>query len=72
MLEDVNNVLNAGDVPNIYNMEDEDAILYYTTPLGEQNAVTCELEPFLLPLLHERCWCDNENSMATKVILTTE
>jgi dynein heavy chain len=27
MLEDVNNVLNAGDVPNIYNMEDEDAII---------------------------------------------
>ena len=27
MLEDVNNVLNAGDVPNLYEPEDEDAII---------------------------------------------
>jgi dynein heavy chain len=27
MLEDVNNVLNAGDVPNLYDPEDEDAII---------------------------------------------
>ncbi len=26
MLEDINNVLNAGDVPNIYNAEDLDTI----------------------------------------------
>lgn len=39
-LEDINNILNGGDVPNIYNMEETDRILMAMRPIAQDMGIT--------------------------------